>query len=333
MSENNLTRDNLQLSRATIGAIRPLGTGADLHAADSMTLGADVRRFIIDSIAPATRRAYDSDLAHFEAWGGILPASPEVVASYLAAHVNLLSVATLVRRVASLSTAHEAKTLPNPCRSKLVRSTLRGIKRIVGTAQRQAKVLTRDDLFLALDKMGDSIKDARDRALLLLGFATGLRRSELVSLDCEDIERVRQGVVVTLRRSKTDQEGDGRRIGIPFGRTRHCPVGSLDRWLSRAGIERGPIFRPVNRHGQVQAGRLAGAAIAELVRQRVSAVGMDPVGFSGHSLRAGLATSAARLGVPASKIRAQTGHASDVMLSRYIREGELFISNAAGALL
>ena len=128
---------------------------------------------------------------------------------------------------------------------------MRGVRRERGSAQRQAKPLLREDLFAVLAAMGGGVKDARDRALLLLGFAGGFRRSELVGLDCADIEHVRQGIVITLRRSKTDQDGEGRKIGIPFGRTKWCPVTALDRWLEAAGIKDGAIFRRVDRHGHV----------------------------------------------------------------------------------
>ena len=196
------------------------------YRANGCTLGApnsvpgQVAALVEASIADSTRRAYRTDLAHFAAWGGQLPAEPAVVASYLATHSETLSVATLVRRIATISKAHQARGLPNPCRSEIVRATMRGVKRTRGVAQREAKPLLREDLFRVLDATGEGVKDARDRALLLIGFAGGFRRSEIVGLDCDDVERARQGMIVTLRRSKTDQEGAGRKIGIPFGRTR-----------------------------------------------------------------------------------------------------------------
>jgi site-specific recombinase XerD len=192
----------------------------------------EVAALVEASIADSTRRAYRTDLAHFAAWGGQLPAEPALVASYLAAHAQTLSVATLVRRIATLSKSHEARGLPNPCRAEIVRATLRGVKRTRGIAQREAKPLLREDLFRVLDALGEGMKGARDRALLLVGFAGGFRRSEVVGLNCDDIEHVRQGLILTLRRSKVDQEAAGRKVGIPFGRTRHCPVLALDRWLA-----------------------------------------------------------------------------------------------------
>ena len=296
-------------------------------------LSARVTELVSNSISESTRRAYKSDLAHFEAWGGTLPATPALVASYLAAYADDLSVATLVRRIATLSKVHEMAGVSNPCRSDIVRATFRGIKRLRGTAQAQAKPLLKEDLVLILDNLGETTREVRDRTLLLLGFAGGFRRSELVGLDRRDIAPVRHGLIVTLRFSKTDQEGRGRQIGIPHGRTRHCPVTALDEWLGRSGIESGPIFRPVDRHGHIQSERLSGEAVSRVIRDRLEGAGIDSTGYSGHSLRAGFATSAVQAGVSTLKIRAQTGHASDAMLARYVRDNELFIGNAAGALL
>jgi integrase len=226
-----------------------------------------VAMLIRDSLAENSRRAYLSDLAEFERWGGSIPASVEIVAAYLAARADVLAVATLVRHAASISKAHEARGLPNPTRSELVRATMRGIKRTKGCAQREAKPLLRDDLLLVLDATGDSIKDTRDRALLLIGFAGALRRSELVGLDVGDIEHVRQGIILHLRRSKTDQDGQGRKIGIPFGRTRWCPVAALDAWKAVPVITAGPIFRRVDRHGHVLSASLSGEAVSLIVRE------------------------------------------------------------------
>jgi len=184
-----------------------------------------------------------------------------------------------------------------------------------------------------LEAMGSRLKDVRDRALLLLGFAGGFRRSELIGLNCDDLVLVRQGLEVTLRRSKTDQNGSGRKIGIPHGRGRWCLVGALDQWRVASGITEGAMFRPIDRHHRVGPKRLSGEAVCLIVRERVQAAGIDLKDYSGHSLRAGLATSAAQAGVSSWKIRQQTGHASDAMLSRYVRDGELFNENAAGALL
>ncbi len=337
---DGLTRDNPSLSgpktgpdQATVAA--QTGDGKGLAPALDFAINCIplVGAFIEAGIAPATRRAYRSDLDHFLAWGGAIPATDAQVAAYVAAHADTLKVATLTRRLAAISVAHEAQGYSSPVRSPLVRATMRGIRRERGVAQRQAKPLLREDLFAVLAAMGDSLKDARDRALLLIGFAGGFRRSELCAINCTSIERVHQGLIVTLPRSKTDQDAQGRKIGIPFGRTKWCPVHALDRWLDRAGIAEGSIFRRVDRHGRVFAEGMSPEAVCLIVRERVAAAGYDPRPFSGHSLRAGLATSAAQAGVPTWKIRAQTGHASDTTLSRYVRDGQLFTGNAIGLLL
>ena len=242
-----LTRDNTFLSRATMAPFQDerallgdrVGSNqlqiAATNDADQQTesmpaidVSGPVRDLIANSIADNTRRAYKSDVEHFLAWGGAFPASPTSIASYLAEYGKTLKAATLVRRVAAIAKAHEAKGLPSPTTSVIVKGTMRGIKRTYGTSQRQSKPLLREDLFLILDKMKERPKDVRDRALLILGFGGGFRRSELVGLNCADIETVREGLIVTLRRSKTDQELAGRKIGIPYGRTRHCPVSALE---------------------------------------------------------------------------------------------------------
>jgi integrase len=197
---------------------------------------------------------------------------------------------------------------------------------------RQAKPLLRDELFAVLAQTGTDLKDVRDRALLLVGFAGGFRRSELVGLDKEDIEMVKEGLVIHLRRSKTDQCGTGRQVAIPFGRTRWCAVAALSEWLHRSAIESGALFRHIDRHGHLLT-RLSGEAISLIIRSWLAAAGMPSDGYSGHSLRAGFATSSAQAGVSSWKIRSQTGHASDAMLARYVRDGEMFLDNAAGALL
>lgn len=285
------------------------------------------------SLASATERALRGDLAHFQDWGGSVPSTPATICAYVGDHAGHHAVATIQRRVASISKAHEMAGMPNPVRAEIVKATLRGLRRKHGTAQRQAKPLMRDDLLLVLDGLGETLRDQRDRALFLLGFAGGFRRSELAALQWADIETVRQGLIVTIRRSKTDQEGAGRRIGIPHGRTRHCPVAALKVWLSASAIDTGPLFRPITRHGHVATNALTGDAVSVLLRERLAAAGIDPEGYSGHSLRAGFATSAAHAGVPTYKVRAQTGHASDAMLSRYVRDADMFDGNAAGTLL
>jgi site-specific recombinase XerD len=311
----DLTCDNSLLSEPTISP--PEAVAAYLEA----------------SISANTRRAYRCDMAHFTAWGGTIPTSPETVAQYLAEYAEALTVATLSRRLVAIGKAHTMQGLPNPCSSDLVRMTMRGIRRTRGKPQRQAAAAIKEDVLAMVGAMGGSMKDIRDRALILVGFAGAFRRSELVAINVTDVEPVAQGIVIYLRRSKTDQDGRGRKVAIPYARGTTCPVSSLKAWLEAAGITEGPVFRSVDRHGHVADTRLSGEAVAVVVKTRAEAAGLDPARYSGHSLRAGLATSAATAGVPAYKIRQQTGHASDAMLGRYIRDGELFWKNAVSAVL
>src|SRR5262249_31285077 len=151
------------------------------------------------------------------------------------------------------------------------------------------------------------------------GFAGAFRRSELSRIDLGSIERTDPGIVITVRRSKTDQEGQTRQVAIPRGRNGICPVKALDQWLERSGITQGLVFRPVTRRGDVLPSQLSGDSIASIVKQRVRAIGLDPARYSGHSLRAGFVTSAASAGTPTWRIKAQTGHVSDALVGRYIR--------------
>ena len=182
-----------------------------------------------------------------------------------------------------------------------------------------------------VNTMGDGVKESRDKAILLMGFAGAFRRSELVALNTEDIQQVQEGLTVTIQRSKTDQEGSGRKIGIPFARGVHCPIKAILSWLQVSDINSGPIFRSVDRHGNI-GDRLSNHAIPRIIKGWAAKAGLDPKDYAGHSLRSGLVTSAANAGIANHKIRAQTGHRGDTMLNRYIRDSQIFTNNAAGIL-
>jgi integrase len=322
-----LTPDNIQLSRPT-NALEP-----DHHPIAINCNRPTYMEFVRNNLSLATQAAYRSDLRMYEVAGGVLPATPEQIATYLADQSRNLAPASLERRLIAISKAHDMRSLPNPVRTDLVQATMRGIKRMLGTAQRQAAPLLKDDLFEILAKLGDRPKDIRDAAILLVGFSSALRRSELVALNREDITNVPQGLVLTIRRSKTDPMGRGRKIGVAFGRTRWCPIAVLELWLGLANIHTGPLFRRVDRHGHILNERLAGEAISLIVKDRVGALGLNASNYSGHSLRAGFVTSAALSGVSTWAIRKTTGHKSDQMLSRYIRDGSLFSNYAANDIL
>ncbi len=256
-----------------------------------------------------------------------------MVAAYLADQATGRSPFTLARRLVAIGKAHTGQGMPNPCNTEIVRATLRGIRRTHGTSQRQVDPLLREDLFSLLPLIPESTKGIRDRALLLIGFASALRRSELANVGFDDLRFVAEGLVLRLRKSKTDQEAAGRDIGIPYGRSRACPVKALKAWLDHAGISAGPVFRSIRKGGHIQTAAMTGQSIAILVKAYATAAGLDGTRFAGHSLRAGLLTSAAKAGVSSWKLRAQSGHRSEAMLARYVRDGDLFVDNAAGAVL
>jgi integrase len=214
-----------------------------------------------------------------------------------------------------------------------VKQFLQGLRRELGVAPVRKKPVLVADLQEILKQVPDSVLGKRDRALLLVGFTGAFRRSELVGLNVEDLEEMRDGMVVHIRRSKTDQEGEGRKLGIPPGAEEStCPVRALAEWRTAAGLNSGPLFRSVNRHGQVLGARLSGEGVAMVVKRYIEKLGYDPAQFAGHSLRSGLATSAAAAGKSERAIMNQTGHRSVTTLRRYIRDGNLFRENAAGGI-
>jgi len=175
----------------------------------------------------------------------------------------------------------------------------------------------------------DDLSGVRDRALLLVGFAGALRRSELVAINVDDLEPRDEGRLIRIRRSKTDQEATGRSIALPIGHDRHtCPVVALDQWLHAADVIDGPVFRPVDRHGRAQDRRLSGQSVTLVLQRAARRAGVDTTRLTGHSLRAGFATVAAAAGATESSIARQTGHASMDMLRRYVRHGSIFTDNA-----
>ncbi|WP_276620586.1 site-specific integrase [Syntrophomonas wolfei] len=303
-------------------------TGINLKATEYMSAAKSVN----------TLTAYRKDWQDFEQFcvlAGLnsLPAAADTVVSYLTVLADTHKVSTLERRIASISQAHQAADLNSPTSDMKVRILMQGIRREKGTAQDCKAPAVTSDIKAMVSTLPDSLLGIRDRALLLVGFAGGFRRSELVALDVEDLEFKREGLVINLRRSKTDQEGQGRKVAIPYGSNCDtCPVRSLQLWLEASGISSGPVFRSVNRHGNLQANRLSDKAVALVVKRTAEAAGLDSSKYSGHSLRAGMATSAAAAGVSERAIMNQTGHRSQSMVRRYIREGNLFNDNAAARL-
>jgi site-specific recombinase XerD len=297
-----------------------------------------VRQFIRASKAENTLRGYQSDWRDFCAWSeahGIspLPATPEAVAAYIAECAGHLKPGSIQRRLNAIAEAHKAAGLDSPTHSGIVRNTLKGIRRTLGTATAQKAPTLTDDIRAMIDATESTIIGLRDRALILLGFSGAFRRSELVALDVADCVFTRDGLTVTLRRSKTDQEGAGRKIGIPYGSNPEtCPVRTMQSWMDQAAISAGPAFRSINRHGQVRPRRLSGIDVARIVKKLALRAGLDAAKYAGHSLRAGHVTAASIAEASERSIMAQTGHKSVRMVRRYIRDANLFRENSAGKL-
>jgi site-specific recombinase XerD len=296
------------------------------------------REFIRASKAESTLRGYRSDWREFVAWCeshcvSPLPAAAEVVAAYIAECAGRLKVGSIQRRLNAIAEAHKAAALESPTSSGVVRNTLKGIRRTLGTATRQKAPAVTQDIRAMIEATDDTLIGTRDRALVLLGFAGAFRRSELVGLDVADLAFTRDGLTVTLRRSKTDQEGAGRKVGIPYGSNPEtCPVRTLQAWLELSAIAEGPVFRALSRHGRVRGGRLSPIDVARIVKKLARRTGLDATKYAGHSLRAGHATSAAISGASERSIMNQTGHRSVQMVRRYIREGNLFRENSGSKL-
>lgn len=289
-----------------------------------------IAHFTQANLTESTRRAYAGDLEHFKQLGGKIPADARMVARYLAECAGFFETSTLKRRVMAVRHAHLNMGLPSPTDDPSVKAVLRGIQRQYGRAQQQAKPILRRHLRKIGRHYTKSFRDVRDKALLLLGFAGAFRRSELVGLNISDLERVDEGFLIQLRSSKTDQERVGRTVAIPKVRSSLCAVTALERWLQKGDIKEGPIFQRLNRAGKPNGTRLDGAYVSLILKARLEAAGICSEDFSAHSLRAGLVTEAALAGIPAWKIRMQTGHKTEAMLSRYIRDADLFTGNAAG---
>jgi integrase len=296
------------------------------------------REYMAGAKAAATKRAYSADWRDFRSWCSLravpsLPAAPQTVVLYLTELSATRKVSTLVRRLSAISQAHQVAGFESPAQSAAARTLMAGIRRAKGTAPVVKAPTLIEDIRAMLATLPAGLSGTRDRALLLTGFAGAFRRSELVALDHADLEFNARGLVVTLRRSKTDQEGHGRKVALPYGSTfETCPVRSMQAWLEESGITDGPLFRAINRHGQMQSGRLSGVAVARIVKRCIGAAGLDPSNYSGHSLRSGFATTAAIAGASERAIMNQTGHQSTKMVRRYIRDGNLFRDNAAAKL-
>jgi site-specific recombinase XerD len=289
--------------------------------------------------AEATRAAYASDWQQFAIWcatrsASPLPAHTGIVAAYLSLLASSgLKASSIGRKCAAIGYRHKMAGIdPLPTSQEGVRVVLRGIRRTIGTAPTQKTAATATIVRQMLTACPDNTIGLRDRALLSFGFASAMRRSELVALMVEDLTWVDDGVRVLIRKSKTDQEGQGQEIAVPRG-LKLCPVAALQAWLAAAGITGGPVFRAVRLGGEVSDEPLAKDSASRIVKRYAARVGLDPRAFAGHSLRSGFVTSAVEVGAPLMKIAEQTRHKSIQMLQVYTRRVDLFRDHAGAAFL
>jgi site-specific recombinase XerD len=299
------------------------------------------QELIQNSKAERTVNAYRSDFEDFQTFcqdNGLphLPADVRSVGLYVLhlAKDREYKPSTIERRLVSISQVHkDAGYHEPPSKDPKIRQIIAGLKRTVGSAQHKKKGFNTPQIRQWVGTLGDNVKDIRDRAIILLGYAGAFRRSEIVGLNVDDLQFTDQGYLVTLRKSKTDQEGRGRTIAIPYGEhAGTCPVIALQNWLDKSGITEGAIFRGIFNDGRISDTRLSSKGVARLVKKVCRVVGLDPTDYAGHSLRAGHVTQATSNGAPSHITKQQTGHKSDKVFNGYYRQAVQFEKNSANYL-
>ena len=290
------------------------------------------------SKANNTLRAYKSD---FKDFGGFcakhgfdsLPTEPKVVSLYLTHLSKNSKISTLRRRLVSIGMVHKLKGHYLDTKHPIIIENLLGIKRVKGSYQKGKKPILINHLKSIINVIDeqkiDEIKKAREKALLLVGFAGGFRRTELISIDHEDLEFVTEGVKIIIKRSKTDQFGEGMTKGLPyFSNQKYCPVNNLKKWLELSNIKSGPIFRRFAKGSILTNYRLTDQSVVLIIKIYLNLAGIENKNYSGHSLRSGFATVAAESGADERSIMTMTGHKTTQMVRRYIREANIFKNNA-----
>ena len=285
-----------------------------------------------------TLRAYKSDFRDFGAFcvkHGLnsLPSEPNTVSLYLTQLSKNSKISTLRRRLVSISMVHKLKGYYLDTKHPIIVENLMGIRRAKGSIQKGKKPLLINHLKKIINVINDQkindIKKFRDKSIILVGFGGGFRRTELISLNHEDLEFVPEGLKITIRRSKTDQFGEGMIKGLPyFNNENYCPVLNLKKWLEISKIRSGPIFRRFSKGSLLTDNRLTDQSVVLLIKKYLNLAGIDNKNFAGHSLRSGFATVAAESGADERSIMAMTGHKTAQMVRRYIREANIFKNNA-----
>ena len=305
---------------------------------DLKKLHEDTLNNLRTSKATNTLRAYKSDFKDFELFCSkhsfnSLPTEPKVVSLYLTQLSTSCKMSTLRRRLVSIGVVHRLKGHYLDTKHPVIIENLLGIKRKKGSIQIGKKPILINHLKQIINVIDEQkiekIKKLRNRTLILVGFGGGFRRTELVSINHEDLDFVEEGVKITLRRSKTDQFGEGVIKGLPyFANEKYCPVLSLKNWLTLSKIKSGPIFKRFAKGSIITRHRLTDQSVVLLIKECLKIAGVDNQNFSGHSLRSGFATVAADSGADERSIMAMTGHKTTQMVRRYIREANIFKNNA-----
>ena len=296
------------------------------------------------SKATNTVRAYKSDFKDFClfcAQNGFkpLPSDPKIVSlylTYLSTKDNKMS--TLKRRLVSIGVIHKLKGYYLDTKHPSIKENIMGIKRRKGSIQKGKKPILINDLKLIVDvidqQKNEDIKKLRDRSIILIGFSGGFRRNEIVALDFEDLDFVSEGLKIDIKRSKTDQFGEGSKKALPyFDNSQYCPVVSLQKWIKISKINSGSLFRRFSKGSKLSENRLTDQTVALLIKTYLQLAGIDSKKYSGHSLRSGFATSAAESGAEERSIMNMTGHKSTEMVRRYIKEANLFKNNALNKIM
>jgi len=291
------------------------------------------------SKAANTIRAYQSDFNDFCIFCSknsfrSMPTDPKIVSLYLT-HLSTkeAKMSTLKRRIVSIGVIHKLKGHYLDTKHPSIIENIMGIRRRKGSIQKGKKPLlinTLKELINVIDHQGkDEVKKLRDRSIILIGFSGGFRRNEIVSLDYDDLDFVQEGLKINIKRSKTDQFGEGFVKGLPyFDNSQYCPVVSVKKWIEISKINSGALFRRFIKGSKLSKNRLTDQTVALLIKEYLSMLGIDSKNYSGHSLRSGFATSAAESGVEERNIMAMTGHKSTEMVRRYIKDANLFKNNA-----
>lgn len=305
---------------------------------EMLELQDEAKKHLANSKAENTKRAYRKDWTQFSEWcekNGFhdLPANPETMVYYITFLGKTLKASSIKRKMTAISQRHETAGFPSPTKTTLVKGVWDGLQRSIGVKEEGKDALWLEDLRKVVEMIpNDRLIGIRNRALLVIGWAAALRRSEIVHLNVENVDITREGLVLNLVRSKTDQKGEGQEVALPYGSNpTTCPVRLLEDWLIASKISEGPLFRRIDRHGNLL-GRLTPQSVRLIVKRCCETVGMDSEKYGAHSLRSGFCSTAAKAGKPEHQIMKQTRHKRSDSLQRYIKKANLFDDNAASGI-